>query len=55
MVRRAQRGLDQTLQLFVARAGLLQVLDADRLARQQCLQRGVALFGQAVISRALIV
>jgi hypothetical protein len=56
MVGCAQRGLDHALQLRLTRAGLLQVLDADRLARQQALQRGVRRLGaQAVISLALIV
>ena len=56
MIGRAQRGVDHALQFLVARPGLLQVLDADRLARQQGLQRGVhRLCLQAVISFALIV
>ena len=56
MIGRAQRGFDHALQFLVARPGLLQVLDADRLARQQGLQRGVhRLWLQAVISFALIV
>jgi hypothetical protein len=57
MVGRAQRDLDHALQLLVARAGLLEVLDADRLARQQALQRGIQriVVTQAAISLALIV